>query len=332
MQRNAYIQLFTSMRDGKATERLPSSIVDGEASKPENSYSETWKLRCPKCGVEYGAKLWLLIDVYERPDLLLSAAKGDLHRVACPDGHSGELDLPLLTYVKGFKPRIFFSGRLASDPEETANDNFWLINVLMNKISPGVDPNWSRDDIYAIMPGQRQSTLLEVARCLSQLTERNQEEGVVPSRSPIAARRIDFLDLESKEDLEKYLIILTYAPNLWNNVRSGDKIDIRELISRGRDSNDLENFRELIAFLNEEKQESELSDAESWLAGGLADILYATIQDDAGLFKEHIPMLGPHQRLYTLLILILFEEPITGIPMYINDAKSAGLRLLSCSK
>lgn len=35
-----------------------------------NSFSQTIELTCPRCGADFQAELWLIVDAAERPDLL----------------------------------------------------------------------------------------------------------------------------------------------------------------------------------------------------------------------------------------------------------------------
>lgn len=66
------------------------------------------RLNCPQCGVAFEPQLWLIIDA-DRPDLLERLRDGSLYRVACPNGHAGVVDAPLLLVRPGEQPPLFFS-------------------------------------------------------------------------------------------------------------------------------------------------------------------------------------------------------------------------------
>ncbi len=62
-----------------------------------HSFAQQVSLSCPRCGRNFDAELWLIIDTAERPDLLERIRNGTLHDVTCPHcGHSGQVDAPLL--------------------------------------------------------------------------------------------------------------------------------------------------------------------------------------------------------------------------------------------
>ncbi len=74
-----------------------------------HSFAQSPSLQCPQCGAAFDPEIWLIIDAAERPELLARAADGSIHAVACPNGHAGEVDAPLLLYRPGETPPLVFS-------------------------------------------------------------------------------------------------------------------------------------------------------------------------------------------------------------------------------
>ncbi|HIE47917.1 TPA: hypothetical protein EYP84_03375 [Candidatus Bipolaricaulota bacterium] len=63
------------------------------------SYAQEVSLTCPRCRTAFTARVWLVVDAGERPDLLERAREGRLHTVTCPHcGHEREVDAPVLVF------------------------------------------------------------------------------------------------------------------------------------------------------------------------------------------------------------------------------------------
>jgi len=60
------------------------------------SFSQHVDLQCPECHAPFRAEVWLIVDAGERPNLAARCRDGTLHRVTCPNGHTGTLGAPLL--------------------------------------------------------------------------------------------------------------------------------------------------------------------------------------------------------------------------------------------
>ncbi|HET9906646.1 MAG TPA: CpXC domain-containing protein, partial [Anaerolineales bacterium] len=80
------------------------------------SFSQVVPLQCPECGVPITAEVWWIIDESERPDLIERCRRGDIHDLACPNGHVGMAKAPLLLRLTS-RERILFS-----PPESTTRE------------------------------------------------------------------------------------------------------------------------------------------------------------------------------------------------------------------
>ncbi len=61
------------------------------------SFSEPAELECPRCGEQFVAVVWRIVDASERPDLRLLLLLGYLNRVRCPTcGTEGSFPGPFL--------------------------------------------------------------------------------------------------------------------------------------------------------------------------------------------------------------------------------------------
>ena len=64
-------------------------------------------LECRACGREFEARVWLIVDASERPDLTL---EDKLFSPTCPHcGQVEDLDYPLLLYLPDAEPPLLFS-------------------------------------------------------------------------------------------------------------------------------------------------------------------------------------------------------------------------------
>lgn len=82
----------------------------------EISFYRGMQVQCPECGTSITAKVWLIIDATEHPDLIERCRQGDIHALACPNGHAGIAKAPLLFRLT--RPeRILFS-----PPENTTQE------------------------------------------------------------------------------------------------------------------------------------------------------------------------------------------------------------------
>lgn len=93
-----------------------------------NSYIHESEYTCYACGETTPFKIWLIIDVTEKPDLLQQVKDETLQDVVCPAcGESIRADLPLLLYFPGDEPRFLFASRMCDGsgyPESLIQDLF----------------------------------------------------------------------------------------------------------------------------------------------------------------------------------------------------------------
>lgn len=83
----------------------------------KNSYFERKEFTCPECGTPFLAKIWLIIDVEEKPGLVDKAKQGDLLTVACPAcGAQIDSDSPILIYFPDDVPRVILATEKKNDP------------------------------------------------------------------------------------------------------------------------------------------------------------------------------------------------------------------------
>ncbi len=61
------------------------------------SYAEHVPLTCPRCGAEFSAEIYIIVDAVERPDLVSHMLDDSLHDSRCPQcGQTGRVPAPLL--------------------------------------------------------------------------------------------------------------------------------------------------------------------------------------------------------------------------------------------
>lgn len=110
-----------------------------------HSYSREFELTCPECGAVYRAPIWLIVDGAERRDLLSRASESRLHRVSCPNDHAGEADAPLLVYLPGRNPPLFFSPAPYSTAEQHQDEE--QARDLLNRLKESLGTVWDDSSI-----------------------------------------------------------------------------------------------------------------------------------------------------------------------------------------
>jgi hypothetical protein len=75
-----------------------------------NSYARPQDHTCPECGHLLFDKIWLIVDVIERPDLRRSMVDGTLHESTCGNcGCCFAVDVPLIVFRPDAKPNVLIS-------------------------------------------------------------------------------------------------------------------------------------------------------------------------------------------------------------------------------
>ena len=116
---------------------------------------------CAACGSDFAAKLWLIIDADERPDLFERLCGGDLYRLSCP--HCGvvvDIDAPLLIFRPDAElPLLFSPARHTSDEQ-----NHEHAAQLGNRLRQSLGDTWQDEWVTAGIPGAPRDVLLELLR------------------------------------------------------------------------------------------------------------------------------------------------------------------------
>jgi hypothetical protein len=86
-----------------------------------HSYAATANMTCPTCDQQVDVKLWLIVDIEERPDLIDNLREGTLQNVNCPQcGQGGGIDAPLLVVMPTQKPPPMFPSIIATSTTDTS--------------------------------------------------------------------------------------------------------------------------------------------------------------------------------------------------------------------
>ena len=113
-----------------------------------HSFADQPALQCPQCGAAFAPDVWLIVDAAERPDLLAHVLDGTLHRVACPNGHSGLVDAPLLFYRPGETPPLLFSHAA----QTTADQDRAMADGLLGRLAASLGEAWRDEWATGLLP------------------------------------------------------------------------------------------------------------------------------------------------------------------------------------
>jgi len=125
------------------------------------SHSQTARMdiRCPHCGYDFSAYLWVIIDLDESPELVPSIRNDTIHYITCSrcgDG-VGQADSPLLIYRPGYRPPVLFSPSWDS----TGDDIKESAAFLMNQLRQSLGASW-QDSGIAVVPRPSLGEILTV--------------------------------------------------------------------------------------------------------------------------------------------------------------------------
>lgn len=110
-----------------------------------HSHAEYPQLVCNQCGLAFTTELWLIVDAAERLDLLARVMNGTIHAVACPNGHAGGLNAPLLLYLPDEDPSLIYSPAQMTD-EPDAVVAVWLLVELREALGDEWRVEWEEND------------------------------------------------------------------------------------------------------------------------------------------------------------------------------------------
>lgn len=74
-------------------------------------------LTCPACGVSFHTHVWVIVDITERPELVIQMLEEGVHCCACPQGHQGVVQAPLLLVAPSYVQPLLFSPAPSAPPE-----------------------------------------------------------------------------------------------------------------------------------------------------------------------------------------------------------------------
>lgn len=123
------------------------------------SFATEQTATCAACGSEFAARLWLIIDADERPELFERVCGGDLHRLSCP--HCGvvvEIDAPLLIFRPDAELPLLFSPARHTSEEQNHEHAAQLGNRLRQSLGDKWQDAWFTEGI----PGAPRDLLLEL--------------------------------------------------------------------------------------------------------------------------------------------------------------------------
>ncbi len=112
-----------------------------------HSFADQLRLTCPQCDTFFTPDVWLIIDPAERPDLLALIRDGAIHRFACPNGHAGEVDAPLLLFRPGESPPLFF----APAAQTTAEQDQAMAEELLGRLAEGLGDGWRAEWLLEVL-------------------------------------------------------------------------------------------------------------------------------------------------------------------------------------
>lgn len=113
-----------------------------------HSFSLAQTIICPSCGQEFAAKLWLIVDADERPDLVERIRAGQLHELPCPHcGEAAEIDAPLLVYMPAAAPPLLFSPANQTSDEQHHEDAVQLAGILRQSLGNAWQDQWVTEGI-----------------------------------------------------------------------------------------------------------------------------------------------------------------------------------------
>ena len=111
-----------------------------------HSISQQMEIACPKCSNKFAADIWLVIDVWERPDLVELLQRGVLHLLTCPScSKQIAVDTPLLVYRPYAEPPFFLSVPPDTKKKKTRYYASTLLSQLRDSMAGEWDDAWVAD-------------------------------------------------------------------------------------------------------------------------------------------------------------------------------------------
>lgn len=108
-----------------------------------HSHAETAKLPCRGCGELIEGEVWVIVDVDERPDLLVRLRAGTLHEMTCPGcGQAATVNAPLLIYRPGATPPLLFSPARGGDHERDEEQAAALVGMFREQVGGEWRDEW----------------------------------------------------------------------------------------------------------------------------------------------------------------------------------------------
>ena len=163
-------------------------------------------LNCPQCGVAFEPQLWLIIDT-DRPDLLERLRDGTLYQVACPNGHAGVVDAPLLLVRPEEQPPLLFS------PAErtSAELDRVMARGLIERLAAMMGDDWREEWAAGLTPVPRRLLVEALGSVDAAATiDRALAEAMPPGVGDVLGKLATLLTnegvrLDSAKDLEEAL-------------------------------------------------------------------------------------------------------------------------------
>ena len=120
-----------------------------------HSFADHTSLTCPQCGATFTPEVWLIIDAAERHDLQAIVRAGAINHVPCPNGHSGQVDVPLLIFRPSENPPLLF-GHAA---QTTGEQDRAMADGLIGRLAASLGDAWRDEWAAGLLPLPRRLLL-----------------------------------------------------------------------------------------------------------------------------------------------------------------------------
>jgi len=108
-----------------------------------HSQSQQMEITCPACSSKFTTDIWLVIDVWERPDLVEMLQRGVLHFFTCPScAKQIVTDTPLLVFRPYTEPPFLLSVPPGTKKRKTRQYASSLLSQLRESMADEWDDAW----------------------------------------------------------------------------------------------------------------------------------------------------------------------------------------------
>jgi hypothetical protein len=106
---------------------------------------------CRECGQYFDVDVWTIVDIDERPDLLVRLRDGTLHDLICPNcGHPATVNTPLLIVRPDAKPVLLFSPAKGSTRDQDEEQVEALVGMLRQHLGVAWRDEWLEKGVTGV--------------------------------------------------------------------------------------------------------------------------------------------------------------------------------------